>query len=459
MTDENKKSGVRIGFYGGVGSVTGANFLLESSQIKILIDCGLQQGLRMCDVSNGNAFPYDLSSIKALIVTHAHIDHIGRIPKLVKDGFRGTIYSTLETKKLAEVMLPDAAQLVVQEALSCGTPPLYSKDDVAPIFAQWETIPYYAPLSLGDFDILLQNAGHILGSAMVECTHPNIGKILFTGDLGNPHELLLKDTDQVENVNYLVMESVYGDRVHEEVGNRLAQLEHIIEKSISRNGTLLIPTFSVERTQNILYEIDMLVEKERIPQVPVFLDSPLATKVTAIYRESKSDYNDSVQKAIAKGDDIFAFKGLRIVETPEESQEIHKAPGAKIIIAGSGMSNGGRIISHEKQYLSDPNSTILMVGYQTPGSLGRQLVDGAKEVTIDREVYNVRAKVMSVSGYSGHRDVNGLTDFVNGTNVALKKAFVVMGEPKSSQFLAQRLRDYLGVDAIVPNAGDVIELE
>jgi metallo-beta-lactamase family protein len=459
MSNENKKSDVRIGFYGGVGSVTGANFLLESSQIKILIDCGLQQGLRMCDVSNGAAFPYDLGSITALIVTHAHIDHIGRIPKLVKDGFKGKIYSTEETKKLAEVMLPDAARLLVQEARSCGTPPLYEENDVAAIFGQWETIPYYAPLSLGDFDIMLQNAGHILGSAMVECTHPNIGKILFTGDLGNPHELLLKDTDSVENVNYLIMESVYGDRVHEEVQNRLAQLEHIIEKTIFHKGTLLIPTFSIERTQNILYEINLLVEKERIPQIPVFLDSPLAQKVTAIYREAKSDYNDSVRKAINKGDDIFAFEGLRVVESAEESQEIHRTPGPKIIIAGSGMSNGGRIIQHEREYLSDPNSTILTVGYQTPGSLGRQLVDGTKEVTVDRETLTVKAKILSVSGYSGHRDVNGLTDFVNGTNVALKKVFVVMGEPKSSQFLAQRLRDYLGVNAVVPNQGDIMELE
>lgn len=459
MNGEQHTSGVRIGFYGGVGTVTGANFLLESPEIQVLIDCGLLQGQRTCSAENSNPFVYDLTKVKALVVTHAHIDHIGRIPKLVKDGFTGTIYSTPETKKLAEVMLPDAAQLIAQEAAECGTPPPYTADDVAPIFAHWETVPYYAAIQLGDFSLKLQNAGHILGSAMAEFTHPRVGKILFTGDIGNSPSLLLKDTDAVENVNYLVMESVYGDRTHEVVENRLGQLEDVIERTLLRNGTLLIPTFSIERTQNILYEINMLVEKDRIPDVPVFLDSPLAQKVTEIYRASKSEYNAAVQKVINKGDDIFAFKGLQIVSSEEESRKIHETPGPKIIIAGSGMSVGGRIISHERQYVTDPNNTILIVGYQAPGSLGRQLVDGAKEITIDKEILPVKARIVSVSGYSGHRDVNGLVDFVNATNVSIKRAFVVMGEPKSSQFFAQRLRDFFGIDAIVPNPGDVIDLQ
>lgn len=459
MNELQPASNVRIGFYGGVGTVTGANFLLESPQIKILIDCGLLQGQRMCSTDNSQPFPYDLASINALVITHAHIDHIGRVPKIVKDGFRGTIYSTPETKKLAEVMLPDAAALITQEAAECGTQPPYTIDDVAPIFAQWETVPYYASLPLGDFTLKLQNAGHILGSAMVELTHPAVGKILFTGDIGNSPSLLLKNTDVVEDVNYLVIESVYGDRVHEVVENRLGQLEDVIERTLLHNGTLLIPTFSIERTQNILYEINMLVEKDRIPEVPVFLDSPLSAKVTQIYRESKSEYNDAVQKVINKGDDIFEFKGLRIVESAEESKKLHELPGPKIIIAGSGMSVGGRIISHEKEYISDPNNTILIVGYQAPGSLGRQLVDGAKEIVIDKESFSVRAHVVSLSGYSGHRDINGLIEFVNSTNVSVKRAFVVMGEPKSAQFFAQRLRDYFGIDAIVPNPNDVVDLQ
>lgn len=458
MNTEQLSKDVRIIFHGGVGTVTGANFLLESSQIKILVDCGLLQGQRMCSTENSDPFPYNPADIQALLVTHAHIDHIGRIPKLARDGFRGTIYSTSETKKLAEVMLPDAAELLMQESVACGIPPPYTRDDVTPVFERWETMPYYASFSIGDFSVKLQNAGHILGSAMVEIIHSKVGKILFTGDIGNSPSLLLKDTDAVEEVNYLVVESVYGDRVHEIVENRLGQLEDVIERTIVHGGTLLIPTFSIERTQNILYEINLLVEKNKIPHIPVFLDSPLATKVTEIYRNAKSEYNESVQRTMAKGDDIFAFEGLRVVETPEESQEIHNTPGPKIIIAGSGMSTGGRVLSHEKRYLSDPSCTLLIVGYQAPGSLGRQLVDGAKDVVVEKENIVVRAKVVSVSGYSGHRDVNGLLEFVNSTNTSLKRAFVVMGEPKSSQFFAQRLRDYYGVDAYVPAPGETVEL-
>ncbi len=459
MNEVAPNTNVRIGFYGGVGAVTGANFLLESPQAKILVDCGLHQGGRICSPENSNVFPYDLATIDSLVVTHAHADHIGRIPKLVKDGFTGKIYSTAETKKLAEVMLPDTARLIGQEAIECGTEAPYAPDDVGRVFANWETIPYYAPFTIGDFTLMLKNAGHILGSAMVECVHPKVGKILFTGDLGNSPSLLLKNTDIVENVNYLVMESVYGDRVHPVVDSRLGQLEDAIELTVKHNGTLIIPSFSIERTQNLLYEINMLAEKERIPDVPVFLDSPLASKVTQIYRESVSEYNESTQKVIARGDDIFSFKNLTVVESEEESRKIHELPGAKIIIAGSGMSVGGRVISHERQYLSDPNSTLLVVGYQAPGSMGRLLVDGAKEVTINKEIVPVRARIVSAIGYSGHRDLNGLLDFVSTTNVSIKRAFVTMGEPKSSQFLAQRLRDYYGIDAQVPNPGDVISLE
>jgi len=355
-------------------------------------------------------------------------------------------------------MLPDSAQLLQQEAMSCGTFAPYSPEDVAPIFGQWEILPYYAPITIGDFIVTLRNAGHILGSAMVECEHSAIGKILFTGDIGNSPSLLLKDTDTVENINYLVTESVYGDRIHEVVDSRIGQLEDVIERTVARNGTLLIPTFSIERTQNILYEINMLVEKGRIPEVPVFLDSPLGAKVTEIYRAAKTEYNDSVRKVMEKDDDIFDFKGLRVVASDEESKNIGTLPGPKVIIAGSGMSVGGRIIRHEKEHLADPNSTLLIVGYQVPGSLGRQLADGAKEVLIGNDSVPVRARIVSVSGYSGHRDLNGLMRFVSSTSSSLKRVFVVMGEPKGQQFFAQRLRDYFGVDAIVPKSGQVVEL-
>ena len=456
--DAKENGGVQLGFYGGVGSVTGANFLITSPKGKVIVDCGMFQGLRMCDPTNADTFAYDITTLDALIVTHAHIDHIGRIPKLVKDGFKGPIYSTPETRELAAVMLPDAARLLTQEAITCGGTPPYRPEDIEPIFAQWKTYPYYTPFEIADMTIEFKNAGHILGSAMVQCSHPSVGKIVFTGDLGNSPSMIMKDADIIEDANILVMESVYGDRVHEEVADRLAQLEDIIEGVIKKNGTLLIPTFSIERTQNILYEINMLVEQNKIPAISVFLDSPLATKVTEIYKRHPENFNEQTQKAIASGDDIFAFKGLTVVTSTQESKAIYEIPGAKIIIAGSGMSHGGRIIGHEKHYLSDPNCTLLVVGYQAPGSLGRQLVDGTKSVKIGKEVISVHATVRSVSGYSGHRDVNGLMDFVNAMSLTLRKVYVTMGEPKTSQFLAQRLRDYIGVDAVYPNLGEVVDV-
>lgn len=455
---EMKKGDVRIGFYGGVGSVTGANFLITTPQGRAIIDCGMFQGMRMCDPSNTDTFPYDVKKLDALVVTHAHIDHIGRIPKLVKDGFRGPIYSTPETKELAEVMLPDAARLLMQESITCGGTPPYTPEDVVSVFGQWQTYPYYTPFAVADMMFEFKNAGHILGSAIVQCTHPSVGKIIFTGDLGNPASLIMKDTDVIEDANILVMESVYGDRVHEEVPDRLAQLEDIIENTIKNKGTLLIPTFSIERTQNILYEINMLVEQAKIPHVAVFLDSPLATKVTDIYKRHPESFNEQTQKMIAAGDDIFSFKGLTVVTSQQESKAIYDTPGPKIIIAGSGMSHGGRIVGHEKHYLSDVNCTLLIVGYQAPGSLGRQLVEGATSVTIAKETIPVRATVRSVSGYSGHRDVNGLMDFVNAMSLTLRKVFVTMGEPKTSQFLAQRLRDYIGVNAVYPSLGDEVDI-
>jgi metallo-beta-lactamase family protein len=459
MSTHDDTHGVHIGFYGGTGTVTGSNFLFSTPKMRILIDCGLTQGGRVCDASNTQPFPYDLSTVDALFLTHAHIDHSGRIPRLVRAGFKGTIYSTPETKRLAQVVLPDSARIVAEEAAACHEEPAYREEDVPAVFERWEELPYYTPLSLGDCTVTLHNSGHILGSAMVEILHPRIGKTLFTGDLGNSPSILLKDTDEVKDVNYLVVESVYGDRLHEPVADRLAQFESIVEEVIAQRGVLLIPTFSLERTQDILFQLNELVEKSRIPRIPVFLDSPLAEKTTEIYRTAAmSNFNDAVRAAKEHGGDVFSFHGLSVTTSVRESKDIDATPGPKIIIAGSGMSNGGRIVLHEKRYLPEKNTTLLLVGYQAPGSLGRLLQEGASQVTIHDSSVPVAARVLSISGYSGHRDQDGIMNFVNGTNVSLKKAFVVMGEPKAEQFLAQHMRDYLGIDAVVPQLGDVVEL-
>ena len=364
-------------FAGGTGTVTGANFLLEVLNKKILIDCGMEQGSDFADASNREAFPYEPSEIDMLLVTHAHIDHIGRIPKLVKEGFKGVIYSSPATYDLSKLMLPDAARLLEDDARRKGVLPLYEQSDVAPVFTNWKTINYYENFELApDISVYLKDSGHILGAVMYEITI-NGSKIVFTGDLGNSPSLFLRDTDKITDAKYMVMESVYGDRNHESKEVRQQKLSDAILDTIKRNRTLIIPAFSLERTQDILFEINELVERQHMPHVRVFIDSPLATNVTEVYRRYTKDFNDRAHQLIASGDDIFDFKKLKFTMQKHESDRIDHLDNPKIIMAGSGMSNGGRIVKHEKYFLPDPNATLLLVGYQSLGTLGRQIQDGA----------------------------------------------------------------------------------
>lgn len=453
-----KSQEAQITFYGGTESVTGSNFLFEYKNTKILIDCGLFQGKKFCEDVNRKPFPYDPKDIDGVVVTHGHLDHVGRLPKLVHDGLTAPIYSTQETKEIARLILEDGAQLMRQESEEEGTQPVYLPEDVEKTLAQWETRDYHTSFSIGDIDVFLKDAGHILGSAMVELT-TNGTKTVFTGDLGNSPAPLLRPTENISGATYLVMESVYGDRNHESVGERLHKLEDIIEGTIRNKGVLMIPAFSIERTQVLLSEINKLIERGSVPHLPVFLDSPLAIKVTEVYKKGKMHFNKYTKEIIASGDDIFKFPGLTFTDSVEESKAINDVPSPKIIIAGSGMSQGGRIIHHEARYLSDPNSTLLIVGFQAAGSLGRKILDGAKEVEINGATIPIRAQVRTIFSYSSHMDSDHLVEFVHDTLDTLRKVFVAIGEPRGSLFLAQRLRDYLGVNAEVPQAGQTVRLE
>lgn len=450
-------------FYGGAGSVTGANFLLEDAAAPgkdgVLIDCGLFQGSVYAEQANERPFPYAPESILYLLVTHAHIDHIGRIPKLVRDGFRGTIISTEATRALAEPLLLDSQALLAREAQDDGRELLYSPADVQAALALWRGVPYEETINLPHgYAARFHDAGHILGSAMIEITRGG-RRIVFTGDLGNDHSLLVGPVATVENADYFVMESVYGDKKQEQVEHRTLELERVIEATAARGGTLLIPAFSTERTQDLIFEIRTLFVEKRVPSMPVYVDSPLASKITRAFMAHPTYFREAIQKRITGGEAIFSFPELTFIEDAEASAALHKHAGTKIIIAGSGMSQGGRVLSHERVYLPDAKSTLLIVGYQAVGSIGRQLVEGARELTIHRQKMSVKATVETIYGYSAHRDTDGLLDFVHRSAGRLEQVFVVMGEPKSSLFLTQRIRDFIGIDASAPEAGSNVSLK
>ena len=449
---------VKITFYGGTGSVTGANFLLEIDGKKILVDCGLTQGEKLADDVNWNPFSYNPKEIDILFVTHAHVDHLGLIPKLIEEGFRGGIYSTEPTFGLAEPMLEDTAGILSKNT-DLNLDKIYTPENIKLALSLWQGFKYHEKINItSNVEVSFLNAGHILGSAMVEFVYNN-KKILFTGDLGNSPSPLLPDTEKITDVDYLIMESVYGDRNHESRDDRKRLLAETIQDNYKRKGTLIIPTFSLERSQELLFELDDLVENDRIPIMPIFFDSPLAIRLTEVFKQYKNYFNERAQKAIHPGKYLFDFPGLHSTLKTEESRMIGAVPNPKIVIAGSGMSTGGRIVHHERHYLPDPNNTLLLTGYQSVGTPGRLIEEGMKTVRINGEDVAVRAHIVKISGYSGHKDSDGLLNFVEDTQDTVKKVFVVMGEPKSEMFLAQKLRDNLGINAIVPEVGSSVTLD
>ncbi len=456
---ETKK--LKLTFAGGTGWVTGANFLLERPGFRLLVDCGLIQGEHLAERDNWVPFPYDPASIDCLIITHAHEDHIGRIPKLVYEGFKGKIISTAATRDLTAVMLEDTAHILsgAHNAAELGLNKMYSPQILEKVKSMWETHEYHEEFVLGgDLYVNFKDAGHILGSCMAEITY-NGSKIVFTGDLGNSPSPLLNDTESIEGVKYLVMESVYGDRNHEQRAEREENLKKILLETYQKKSTLMVPIFSLERTQEFLYELNNFVESKQIPQMKIFLDSPLAIKITNVFRNHLNLFKETVRMQITQGDNIFQFPGLRETEVTQDSINILKVHGPKIILAGSGMSTGGRILHHEKNYLSDPNAILLLTGYQVPGTLGRILQEGRHEVIILNERVKVKAKVVMIQGYSGHKDSFHLVKFVETGKDTLQKVFTVMGETSSAMFLAQKIHDNLGITAIAPEINQSVELD
>lgn len=449
---------MKLTFYGAAGEVTGSNFVLESGNQTVMVDCGLHQGSHYAERQNFEPFPFNPKDIHALLVTHAHLDHIGRVPKLCKEGFRGPAYSTKATKDFAELMLLDSEHILRKEAEREKKPPLYAAEDVGDVMRIWQGINYHERLVMGDIAFSFFDAGHILGSAIVKIEAE--GKtVVFSGDLGNSPAAIIRPTEAIKPpVEYCVLESTYGDRVHEHVDKRRDTLEDVIEDTVRSKGALIIPAFALERTQELLYHLNQLFEEGRVPRVPVFIDSPLAIKLTAVYKKYESYFNPETQEIVRSGDDILNFPGLRLTLTTEQSKDINDVPPPKIIIAGSGMSQGGRILHHEVRYLPDPKSTILFVGYQAKDSLGRRIMDGADEVTIFGERVPVRSKKVVIPGYSAHADQQKLLLWVKPMRTTLKNVWVVHGEKEAGTALAQKIRDEYAVAAEVPKSGETVEM-
>jgi len=449
---------MKISFYGAAREVTGSLYLVETGKTRILVDCGMHQGCNTCDVKNLVDFPFDSKAIDAVLLTHAHLDHSGRIPKLIKAGFRGKIYGTAPTLKLAALVIEDAQHIMEEDHEREGIPVLYSKEDVAATIEQFEPVDYSREVTIGDVTCRPRDAGHIFGSAFWEVRQINGPSAAFSGDLGNRGSKILRPTAQLSAVDALIIESTYGNRIHEDESTREAKLREILDHTIKNKGVLVVPAFAIDRTQQILFELNHLVEKGIVPQIDIYLDSPMAIKATDVMKEYPQYYNKEARELAASGDDLFDFPGLRLTKTRDESKLINEAPKPKVIIAGSGMMNGGRIQHHLVRYLADKNATVLIVGYQAEGTLGRDLHDGKKVVRVLQETVHVKATVLSIGAYSAHADQAKLVSWVEEAEALPKHIFCTHGEEGAAVALVTRFKQHLNIDAVAPHVGESYEI-
>ena len=474
---------MQITFLGATKTVTGSNFLVEGAGKKFLIDCGLYQGGSKEEEKNDEPFLYDPKEIDFMILTHAHIDHSGRIPLLYNDGFRGAIYTQKATMDLCSIMLPDSGHIQEQEAewknrkrVRQGKNiviPLYTAEDAEKCMEIFKPVNYDEIIEITpEIHIRFNDAGHMLGSAIVEVWINEDGqdkKIVFSGDIGNNDIPLLSSPTMIETTDYLVMESTYGGRLHNRNDEKANLFLNIVSETLEKNGTVVIPSFAVGRTQEILYEINNLKnndnseefkkEYDTLMKTPVYVDSPLAISATEIFRENMNLFDEETQQLIQSGDNPLEFPGLQFTKTADESKSLNEMDGAAIIISASGMCDVGRIKHHLKHHIWNPNSTILFVGYQAPGTLGRRIVDGAKTIKIFGEEIAVNARIEYIEGYSGHADQEGLLNFVYSFITKPKHIFLVHGEPEGQKILKQKLMETTEIPVTIPDYGEDYKLD
>ncbi len=455
-----------IQFLGAAETVTGSQHLIEANGKKILIDCGLFQGSRELKALNWLPFDSDPRDLDAVVVTHAHTDHIGLLPKLVREGYSGPIYATGTTIGLCRISLPDGGRLQEEEARHANkigsrhkpALPLYTEADAYACLKQFEPVGYHtmSPLPGGVTFRYLQ-AGHILGSTFAEIYFDNGEKLLMGGDLGRFNTPILKDPEPVEYAENLVIESTYGNRFHAQE-DTLARIEELLQTAWSEGSVILIPSFAIGRTQELFYFLSLLQQEGRMPRIPVFLDSPMATSVTGIYRAAKDEHDEETKLAFREGYNPIEPHGVTYVRDSNQSKELNDRKGPMIIISGSGMANGGRIVHHLKQRLGDSRTIVLFTGYQASGTLGRQLLEGAPMVRIHHEEIHVRARVEKLNSLSAHADQGEILTWLKEFKKPPRRTFIVHGEPPAQEALAQKIREELGWELTIPHFKERFEI-
>jgi len=474
---------MKITFLGATKMVTGSNFLVEAAGKKFLVDCGMYQGKAELEIENHKPFEYNPAEIDFMLLTHAHIDHSGRIPKLYNEGFSGPIYAHKATCDLCGIMLPDSGHIQEMESGwknkkrqrkgEPEVPPLYTAEDAIRCLELFNPVKYdeivqVAPNIYARFN----DAGHMLGSSIIEiwATEENgkETKAVFTGDLGNNDIPLLASPTMIDNCDYLVMESTYGSRLHNRNDQKAELFLDIVSETIDKGGTVIIPSFAVGRTQEILYELNKIKETrddeefirkyKTLMQAPVYVDSPLAISATEIFRQNTDLFDDEIKEEMERGDNPLEFPGLKFTPTADESKALNESQEPAIIISASGMCEVGRIKHHLKHNIWNPNSTVLFVGYQAKGTLGHSIVNGAKNVTIFGEEISVNARVEYIEGYSGHADQQWLMNFIYSFISKPKHIFLVHGEEESQEVLRDAILEQTGIGVSIPEYGETYEL-
>ena len=450
----------KVNFFGAAGEVTGSNFLIETDTDKYIVDCGLFQGRDTISKLNDDPLAYNPSQVSAVVVTHAHLDHIGRLPVLARGGFSGPIFATEATIELATIILKDALGLAEERSKREGLPLLYEEEDLNRTLHQFQIVPYHKPHRLNGRDqFTFYDAGHILGSASI-LLEAGGKKIIFSGDIGHWPSPLLARPESPPAADLVVTEATYGGEEHEGTNNRASEVKNALEWTSQNNGILLIPAFSIERSQELLFLLHELFEKHSLPKMPIFLDSPLAIEALEVFERHMELYRRQVTRDEHGGHNLFDFGSLALTPTVEDSKDINQAQNPKVIIAGSGMMAGGRIVHHLKHYLSRPDTYLLVIGFQAPGTLGSAIVGGAKQVHIHGQEVAVRAKIEVAEAFSGHADNSELMAWLRKIEMpAGGRLAIVHSQPDRAEKYLAFVKSHLPeADIVIPKIGASIEV-